>query len=87
MLGLVAVIKQVMTGVGVTEEELEALRKQGSKKKAREWFKLSCIFRSAAGASPLKRTGPLTDMIGRLEYLWSSWCTRADTDVSTDMLN
>ena len=33
VLGLVAVLKQIMTGVGMTEDQLEALRKQGDQKK------------------------------------------------------
>jgi ribonuclease Z len=33
VLGLVAVLKQIMTGVGMSEDQLEALRKEGHSKK------------------------------------------------------
>ena len=33
VLGIVAVLKQIMTGVGMTEEQMEELRKQGQYKK------------------------------------------------------
>ena len=44
VLGLVAVLKQIMTGVGMTEEQLEELRKQGQNKK------VCCPFRDLAVA-------------------------------------